>query len=69
MYCEIQARLKEAWSSATQEFGAAVSMLIDEPDTTSKIRYQELKSRAAAARLSAENARMLLSIHREEHGC
>jgi hypothetical protein len=31
--------------------------------------YYGLRARAEDARLASENARLLLELHREEHGC
>jgi hypothetical protein len=35
----------------------------------SKEDYVVLRSQAEQARLASENARVLLQLHREEHGC
>jgi hypothetical protein len=70
MSCELRAKLNQVWSNATTEFSSAVAALTGpQIGTMSKADYSALVARAEAARLSSENARVALQMHRKEHGC
>jgi hypothetical protein len=68
--CITQATLTEAWSLATEQFSAATKALTgDHIGKMSQEAYKGLRRKAEEARLASENARMLLELHRNEHGC
>jgi hypothetical protein len=68
--CKTQAALSEAWSLATGRFSAATKALTgDRVDKMSEEDYRALLANAEEARLASENARLLLELHRAEHGC
>jgi|HubBroStandDraft_1064217.scaffolds.fasta_scaffold741691_1 hypothetical protein len=68
--CETKAALAEAWSTATRQLSDATNaMTFDRIGRMSKEDYVVLRSQAEQARLASENARVLLQLHREEHGC
>jgi hypothetical protein len=70
VFCKIQASLTEAWSIATEQFSAATKALTgDHIGKMSRGDYMVLRGRAEQARLASENARVLLELHRQEHGC
>jgi hypothetical protein len=70
MSCKIQASLTEAWSAATEQFSASVkAMTGNHVGTMPGADYKALRASAEDARLKSENARMLLELHRKEHGC
>jgi hypothetical protein len=70
MSCKIQASLNEAWSLAAEKFSAATKALTgDHIGKISKVDFMALRARAEDARLASENARLLLELHRQEHGC
>jgi hypothetical protein len=70
MFCKIQVALTEEWYQATQEFSNAIrAMTASKIDTISWADYMLLRDEAEKARLASENARMLLELHRNEHGC
>ena len=70
MSCQTQFALTEAWSSATDEFSAAIkAMTGDGIGSMSKADYMVLRATAETARLRSENARLMLELHRKEHGC
>jgi hypothetical protein len=69
MSCKIQASLTEAWSNATSEFSSAIKALTVAHAGMSEAEYRGLRAKAETARLASENARLLLELHRNEHGC
>jgi hypothetical protein len=62
--------LNQAWSDATAEFSTAVAALTrPHIGTMSQADYSALIARAEAARVTSENARVAMQMHRKEHGC
>jgi hypothetical protein len=60
----------EAWSLASEQFSAATKALTrDHIANMSKADFMALRARAEDARLASDNARILLELHPEEHGC
>jgi hypothetical protein len=60
----------EAWFSATEQFSAAVKAMIgSQIGAMSQSDFALLRATAERTRLAAENARLLLKLHRKEHGC
>jgi hypothetical protein len=70
MTCKTKTGLSEAWSLAAERFSTATkAMTSDHVGKISKTDLMALRARAEDARLASENARLLLELHREEHGC
>jgi hypothetical protein len=70
MSCKTQAALTQAWFSATEQFSAAVKAMIgSDVGSMSQADFALLRAAAEKMRLAAENARLLLELHRKEHGC
>jgi hypothetical protein len=70
MSCRTQLALTQAWSDATEEFSAAIrAMTGNLIGKMPRAEYMALRARAEESRLASENARMLLDLHRKEHGC
>jgi hypothetical protein len=70
MSCKIQASLTEVWFAATEQFSASVKAMTGHHiETMSNADYMVLRGKAEKARLASENARMMLELHRKEHGC
>ena len=64
MGCKERDALFEAWREAIDALGDSVSQLASS-DGDYEARYRQSED----ARLHAENVRMLLKLHRSEHGC
>jgi hypothetical protein len=70
MSCKIQSSRKEAWSVAAEQLSEATRALTgDHIGEMSRQDIMALRARAEDAHLASENARLLLELHREEHGC
>ena len=70
MSCKIQADLTEAWFAATEQFSAAIkAMTGTHIGKISNADFMVLRGAAETARLASENARVLLDLHRKDHGC
>jgi hypothetical protein len=58
------------WHDSIEELSKTVKALTGHGvGTMSRAEYQNLRGHAEHARLASENARLLLEIHRNEHGC
>jgi hypothetical protein len=67
---DLRPNLTAAWSDATTQFSSAVKeMTRAHISTMSEADYIVLRGKAETARLASENARLLLELHRNEHGC
>jgi hypothetical protein len=70
MSCKIQSALTDSWVQATDKFSAAVkAMTGSHIATMGEADFMLLRGAAERARLASENARLLLELHRKEHGC
>jgi hypothetical protein len=70
MSCKTQSTLTQAWLDANDRFSDAIrAMTGDHIGRISKAEYMALRGQAEEARLASENARLLIEIHRQEHGC
>jgi hypothetical protein len=68
--CDLKIELLSAWTNNLREFSKCVSGLNDM--TNGSHHGEEFRiatARAEMLRLAAENARLMYSLHREEHGC
>lgn len=69
MSFKIQAVLTEAWSLATEQFSAATKALTGSVIAKmSSMGFMVLRATAEEARLKSDNARLMLELHRKEHG-
>ena len=64
MACKERDALFEVWREALDSLGDSVRQL-----ASSDGDLEALHRRSEDARLHAENVRMLLKLHRSEHGC
>ena len=63
-------RLGQDWKAATEKFSEAVGALTGKHiGTLSREQYAALRAKPEATRLASENARLVLEMHRMEHGC
>ena len=70
MGCEVQSVLTESWFKATEEFSAAIkAMTGSHIAQMSQADFMLLRGAAEKARLASENARLMLDLHRIDHGC
>jgi hypothetical protein len=70
MSCNTQRSLIEAWFGATAQFSDAVkAMTGSQIAAMSPDDFAVLRGKAETARLASENARLMLELHRKEHGC
>jgi len=66
--CTTRNELLRQWSDATQRFSDSIGyMRANVGDMNGQ--FNKHMRLAEAARLKAENARLMLEIHRSEHGC
>jgi hypothetical protein len=70
MDCPEAARLTALWSTAHETYQRAVSQLKNGtcPESGSPA-YEVLQTAVEKARLDLDNVRVVLRMHREEHGC
>jgi hypothetical protein len=68
--CKIQAALVEDWCNTSLRFAAAIKAITgNHTATMCQADYMALCAKAEETRLEMENARMLLELHRKDHGC
>ena len=67
--CNAQQQLTEISDQAAAEFSAAVTALVRSVGTTPKLEYDSRRAEGERTRLKADNARLALEMHRQEHGC
>jgi hypothetical protein len=70
LHCDIQSALTESWFKATDEFSSAIKAMTGKHiSKVSESDFMLLRAAAEKARLASENARLMLELHRKEHGC
>ncbi len=67
--CEEKQRLLVAYDESAAHFAECVSRLSHHAGSTAKTDYEEMLITAERARLSSENARLMLDQHVMKHRC